>query len=196
MESLADRFAGRPGVFFDTSVGHAVDQLALLRLVPPEQIVFASDYPYGSHLPALVMALRTCRFCELDDDEVRAVLGGNAARVADGSEPLAPSQPRGHEQLSVPLTLARVGHYLSMTTTLLWLRTPADSLGMLGLAITACREAPRQHAETTDRIRELLEAARDVWALAAVADDAERARLIPTARQLLSLASTLAVTHA
>jgi predicted TIM-barrel fold metal-dependent hydrolase len=196
MEALADRFAGQPGVFFDTSVGHAVDQLALLRLVPPEQIVFASDYPYGSHLTALVMALSTCRFCGLGDDEVGAVLGGNAARVADSSAPLPPSQPRGHEELSVPLTLARVGHYLSMTAALLWLRSPEDSLGMLGLAINACREAPRQYAETTDRMRELLEAARDVWSLAATADEAERARLIPTARQLLQLASTLAATHA
>ena len=83
-----------------------------------------------------------------------------------------------------------------MTTALLWLRSPSDTLGMLGLAINACQEAPRRYTETTDRMAELLTAARDVWALAAASDDGGQARLIPVARQLLQLATTLAVTHA
>ena len=40
-------FGGKAGVFFDTSVWSPIDLLDLYRLVPPEQVVYASDYPYG-----------------------------------------------------------------------------------------------------------------------------------------------------
>src|SRR5213080_494884 len=44
---LAAHFAGKAGVFFDTSVWSAIDLLSFFRLVPPEQVLYASDYPYG-----------------------------------------------------------------------------------------------------------------------------------------------------
>ena len=59
------------------------------------------------------------------------------------------------------MQLARIHQYLSMATPLLWTRQP-DTIGVLGLAINACAER-NGHAETVDRIRELLEAARDLW---------------------------------
>src|SRR5439155_12253351 len=55
LANLAHRFAGKRGVFFDTSVWSAVDLLGLLRLVPPEQIVYASDYPYGQQPGSLLL---------------------------------------------------------------------------------------------------------------------------------------------
>src|ERR687898_1251205 len=45
--NLAGRLAGRKGVFFDTSVWSPVDLLDFFHQVPPEQILYASDYPYG-----------------------------------------------------------------------------------------------------------------------------------------------------
>ncbi len=47
MAALAGRLGGIPGVYFDTSVWSALDLLDLFRQVPPEQVVYASDYPYG-----------------------------------------------------------------------------------------------------------------------------------------------------
>ncbi len=44
---LAGHFGGKAGVFFDTSVWSPIDLLSLYHLVSPEQIVYASDYPYG-----------------------------------------------------------------------------------------------------------------------------------------------------
>ena len=50
-----------------------------------------------------------------------------------------------------------------MATPLLWTRQ-ADHIGALGLAINACgEESP--YPESLERLRELLEAARDLWAL-------------------------------
>ena len=63
MANLTARFAGLPGVFFDTSMWSAVDLLDFYRQMPPEQIVYASDYPYAppAELAADGAAHRTAR---------------------------------------------------------------------------------------------------------------------------------------
>src|SRR5581483_1718541 len=47
MAHLAYAMAGRKGVLFDTSTWSPIDLLDFYRQVPPEQVVYASDYPYG-----------------------------------------------------------------------------------------------------------------------------------------------------
>ena len=68
---MARNFAGRPGVFFDTSVWSPLDLLDLYRLVPPEQVVYASDYPYGRQPNSLLLAVRTARAAGLDRPAVQ-----------------------------------------------------------------------------------------------------------------------------
>ena len=58
LAALAHHFSGRPGVFFDTSVWSPLDLLDLYRLVSPEQVLYASDYPYGH--AARLAALHRC----------------------------------------------------------------------------------------------------------------------------------------
>src|SRR5579864_608373 len=94
LANLAHRFSGKRGVFFDTSVWSAIDLLGLLRLVPPEQVVYASDYPYGSWPGSLLMAMRVARVSGFDETQLRAMFAGNAARIAAGDEPLEPSRDR------------------------------------------------------------------------------------------------------
>ena len=62
-----------------------------------------------------------------------------------------------------------------MATPLLWMRQP-DTIGVLGLAINACAER-NGHVEDVDRIRELLDAARDLWATLPEIEDEARARV-------------------
>src|ERR671935_2578531 len=88
--ALADRFAGKAGVFFDTSVWSPIDLLSLFRVVSPEQVLYASDYPYGQQPSSLLIALRTMRLAELDDEDVRNVLAGHSNRIAAGEAPLDP----------------------------------------------------------------------------------------------------------
>src|SRR5512133_2286492 len=91
LAALARNFAGRAGVFFDTSTWSPVDLLDFHRLVPPEQVVYASDYPYGRQPNSLTIALRTARFAGFDDGQVRGMLWENATRIADGEPPHEPS---------------------------------------------------------------------------------------------------------
>src|SRR4051794_19080316 len=82
LAALANRLGGKAGVFFDTSVWSPLDLLGLYRLVGPEQVVYASDYPYGQQPASLLISLRTARQAGLSDDQVRGVLAGNANRMA------------------------------------------------------------------------------------------------------------------
>jgi len=194
LAGLARHFGGRPNVFFDTSVWSALDLLDLFRLVSPEQVLFASDYPYGQQPSSLLIALRTAVLSGLDETQLRAMLGGSAARIANGEPALELTPPRGADEHTTPLTFARIHQYLSMATPLLWTRQP-DSIGVLGLALNACDERSNGHREETEQIRELLLVARDLWRTLPETDDAgDRARVARAAFRMLHLANTVAVT--
>jgi uncharacterized protein len=194
LANLAYRFSGKRGVFFDTSVWSAIDLLGLLRLVPPEQIVYASDYPYGQQPGSLLLSLRVARVAGFDDRQLRDMFAGNAARIADGEEPLEPSQPQGSDVLEQPLAHARIHQYVSMAMPLLFVRQP-DAFGALGLALNATEEPNGLHREELGQIRELLEAARDLWrTLPEADDDSERRLLARTTVRLIQIADTVAVT--
>ena len=193
MAGLAGLLGGKAGVFFDTSVWSPLDLLDLYRLVAPEQVLYASDYPYGQQPTSLLIALRTARVGGLDEQQVREVLAGNANRILSGEPPAQPTRPTGSETLEQPLTLARIHHYLAMATPLLWTRQ-ADTIGVLGLALNACDERNGRRAET-EQIKELLASARDLWrALPDVEDEGERMVATRTTFRLIHLADILAVT--
>jgi predicted TIM-barrel fold metal-dependent hydrolase len=193
LSGLAGNFAGKAGVFFDTSVWSAIDLLSFFRLVPPEQIVYASDYPYGVQPQSLLNTLRSARSAGLTEAQIRELLGGNANRIADGEAPLEPSQPQGADVLAQPMAMARIHQYLSMAMANLFARQQ-DTFGALGLALNATNER-NGHAGDLDQIRELLVAAQNLWRTLPEAEDEDDARLIArTSSRLIHLADVLAVT--
>ena len=197
LAAMAENFAGRAGVFFDTSVWSPLDLLDLFRLVPPEQIVYASDYPYGRQPNSLLMSVRTARASGLDEGQVRAMLHDTGARIADGVAPVAPTAPSGATELSHPVTFLRIHQYLTMASAMLWMRHPSDTFGVLGLAVNACDERSNGHRAATDQIRELLVATQDLWTLASETEgDGDRTRAQRGAFRLAHLASILAMTTA
>jgi predicted TIM-barrel fold metal-dependent hydrolase len=190
---LARCMAGRKGVLFDTSTWSAVDLLDFYRQVPPEQVVYASDYPYGQQPSSQLIALKTAHVAGYDDRQIRAMLAGTANALADGQPLPEPTSPHGGETFAQPLQLARIHQYLSMATPLLWMRQP-DTVGILGLAINACAER-NGHADAVDRIHELLLVARDLWSeLPGIEDDTDRWFATRLTFRLIHLADIEAVT--
>jgi predicted TIM-barrel fold metal-dependent hydrolase len=195
LANLAYRFSGKRGVFFDSSVWSAIDLLGLLRLVPPEQIVYASDYPYGQQPGSLLLSSRVARVAGFDERQLRDMFAGNANRIANGEEALEPSQPCGPALLAQPLAQARIHQYVSMAMPLLFVRQQSDAFGARGLAVNATEEPNGNHQEELGQIRELLEAARDLWrTLPEAEDDTERRLVARTAVRLIQIADTMAVT--
>jgi hypothetical protein len=194
MAGLAGRLGGMPGVFFDTSVWSGVDLLDLYRQVAPEQVVYASDYPYGRQPNSLLLAVRTAKLAGFDDKQLRLMLGGTARRIFEGAglEPL--SAPKGATSLLQPLTFARIHQYISMAVPMLWLRQH-DAIGALGLAVNTSRERDNGHPESSEQIQELLVTAHELWRDGAelAAGDA-RVATFRSAIQLVNLADLVTIT--
>jgi predicted TIM-barrel fold metal-dependent hydrolase len=193
LADLARAMAGRKGVLFDTSTWSPIDLLDVYRQLPPEQIVYASDYPYGQQPGSLLIAIKTALFAGYSEEQLRAMLGRTASALADGEPLPEPTAPLGNESFAQPIQLARIHQYLSMSTPLLWTRQ-GDTIGLLGLAINACAEQ-NGHAEAVDRIHELLVAARDLWSAVPTIDgESEQWLATRLTFRLIHLADIEAVT--
>jgi predicted TIM-barrel fold metal-dependent hydrolase len=194
MAGLAGRLGGIPGVFFDTSVWSGLDLLDLYRQVAPEQVIYASDYPYGRQPNSLLVAVRTAKLASFDDKQLRLMLGGSVRRMIAGEELEPLSTPRGPTALVQPLTFARIHQYISMAVPMLWLRQ-RDAIGAIGLAVNASRERSNGHPEGSERIEELLVTAQELWrAGAEIEDHDERLTTFRAAIQLVNLADMVSLT--
>jgi predicted TIM-barrel fold metal-dependent hydrolase len=193
LAGLAGRFAGHAGVFFDTSVWSSVDLLSFFHLVSPEQVLYASDYPYGRPPSSLLIAVRTAKVAGFTDDQLREMLAGSANRMAAGEPPKEPTKPMGDRVFTQPMTMARIHQYLSMATPLLWMRQP-DSIGVIGLALNATDDEDGYAGEDLDRIRELLTTARDLWRVFPEVEEEDLNEVSRVTRGLVHIADILAVT--
>src|SRR5256886_2607790 len=192
LPALAEQFAGKAGVFFDTSVWSPIDLLSVFHVFSPEQIAYASDFPSCQQPSSLLIALRTAKASGLDEDDLRAMLAGNAQRIADGEPPLEPTAPRGGDTFSQPMALARIHQYLSMATPLLRTRQP-DTVGVIGLALNACYDRDA-HTDESERITKQLLAAREIRRLLpGIEDEPDQRAATRTTFRLIHLADILAV---
>ena len=194
MAGLAGRLGGIQGVFFDTSVWSGPDLLDLYRQIAPEQVMYASDYPYGRQPNSLLVATRTAKLAGFDDKQLRLMLGGSARRMIAGEELEPLSRPKGPASLVQPLTFARIHQYISMAVPMLWLRQ-RDAIGAIGLAVNASRERSNGHPDASERIEELLVTAQELWrAGAEIEENDERKAAFRAAIQLVNLADMVALT--
>jgi predicted TIM-barrel fold metal-dependent hydrolase len=161
---------GMPNVFFDTSTWSPLDVLSLLGRVGPEQVVYASDIPYGDQFYHQYLCLGALRRVGCSDDQVRAVLGGTAARLIAGELPEHVSEPCAGAEITLDLDRARISSYLAAVIPLLW-AGGMDLIGLLGLAGAAC-----SGDDALDGVRELILATEAAWA--------ELADFEPEARRL------------
>ncbi len=193
LAALSEAFKGQPGVYFDSSLWNPIDLLDLFSRVPPEQVLYASDYPYTAQPGSLLLIARTAEAAGVSNEQLSNILGGSARRIADGEPPIPPTTPTGAGVIERPLSLARIHSYLTMATPLLWTRQP-DTIGVLGLALNACAEQDG-YKDVRDRIAELISCARELWRLLAeVEDEGEQRDLGRQVFRLIHLANITAVT--
>lgn len=144
-----------PGLFFDTAWWSPSDLLALYSLVPPGQLLFASDSPYGSPAFAATLDLRYALQVGLSPDQIRLVLGGQLARILAGEAPLHAGPAAGAAVPGDPL-LDRVYAFLIAAIGQMFNGIdPKESLGLAALSCEVGDGAPQ--AETCATVLRLLE---------------------------------------
>ena len=133
-----------PNLFFDTSWWSPADIQALFALVPPGQVLMASDAPYGSPVWAAVMTARHALQVGLSADQVRAVVGGQAIKIVSGEDPLDLGPAPGGDRISNDPLLERVQSFLlsSMGQAFNGVE-PAETLALVRLACDVGDHAPQ-----------------------------------------------------
>jgi uncharacterized protein len=132
--------AGQPNLFFDTAWWNTADQLALFALIPPGQILFASDTPYGRTVAAATIVLRVALAAGLSAEQIAGVAGGQLERLLAGARPLDLG-PAPMRAVAAPgPLLERVHTLLVAAAARLTAGYPAEEY--LQLARMACRLPP------------------------------------------------------
>jgi uncharacterized protein len=133
-----------PNLFFDTSWWSPADVQALFALVPPGQILMASDAPYGSPVWAAVMTTRNALQVGLDHEQTLAVTGGQALRLVNGQDPLDLGPPVGPDGLSRDPLLDRVYAFLMSALGQMFNGVePSETLALARLACDVGDDAPQ-----------------------------------------------------
>ena len=150
--------ADHPNLLFDTAWWMPADLQTLFSLVPPGQILFASDAPYGHTLMSAVFQLRSALQAGLSAEQIRSITSEQSLRIAAGL-PLAPAGPAvGERDRASHILLDRVAEYV-MLGAIATMRRSEGGPEMLALARMAC-EVPDglDDAPVFAAIRSLLDA--------------------------------------
>lgn len=136
-----------PNLFFDTAWWSVADLLALFALVPPGQILWASDAPYGTPLQAAVMTVRCALQAGLANQQVAAVMGDQLERLVAGADAVDLGPAPGTGQLSCDVLLERVAAFLAVALNrLLHGEDAEEPLALARLACEVGEDAPQAAA--------------------------------------------------
>jgi hypothetical protein len=177
--------ADHPNLLFDTAWWMPADLMTLFSLVPPGQILFASDAPYGTTAMSAAFMFRGMLQAGLSAEQIRSIASEQSLRVAAG-DPLKPCGPPVGEREQAPhVLLDRVASFL-MLGAIATFRNNEAGPEMLALARLSC-DVPDEidDAPVFASIRGLL----DAFDQASAADPTDRRRMA-----FLILASTVAKT--
>jgi hypothetical protein len=125
-----------PNIYFDTSWWSPADVMTLCALVPPGQVLFASDTPYGTPVAHSIFLIRCALEVGLSQEQVLGMMGGQLERLVAGGDPLDLGPALGRRELAVDLLLRRVETFL--TTAIGRLFSDGDATETLALARLAC----------------------------------------------------------
>jgi hypothetical protein len=153
-----------PNLLFDTAWWTPPDLTTLFSLVPPGQILFASDSPYGNTAGSSAVQLRLALQAGLSPDQIRSITSEQSLRIA-AAEPLEPcGEAVGEREQPPHVLLDRVAQFL-LLGTIMTMRRAEGGPEMLALARLAC-DVPEEidDAPIFGAIRGLLDAHDEAFA--------------------------------
>jgi len=136
--------ADLPNLLFDTAWWTASDLLAMFAHIPPGQVLFGSDAPYGTPLHSEVMAVRCAFQAGLTPEQIRVVMGGQARRLVEGEDLIDLGPAPGPAAAQADLLLERAYTFLvSAVSRAMVGGSPDESLALTRLACEVGDDAPQ-----------------------------------------------------
>ena len=123
-------------LYFDTSWWSPADVMALCALVPPGQILFASDAPYGTPVAHSIFMIRCALQNGLTQEQVLGIMGGQLERLVEGDEPLDLGPALNRRERVGDVLLARVETFVA--TAIGRIFSGGDATETLALARLGC----------------------------------------------------------
>ena len=143
-------------LYFDTSWWSPADILSLCALVPPGQILFASDAPYGTPLGHSIFMIRCALEYGMSHEQVRGIMNDQLERLVAAEEPLDLGPALDRRERPSDVLLSRVETFIA--TAIGRIFSGADATETLALAKLACDVPPDDpHADICASIVELLD---------------------------------------
>jgi hypothetical protein len=155
--------ADHPNLLFDTAWWMPADLQTLFSLVPPGQIVFASDAPYGNTAASAAFQLRSALQVGLGPEQIRAIASEQSLRLAAGQDLVPAGEAVGERERAPHVLLDRVAEFLLIGAIATMRGADADEL--IALARLAC-DVPEEidDAPVFESIRSLLDGYEDYTA--------------------------------
>jgi predicted TIM-barrel fold metal-dependent hydrolase len=173
-----------PNLFIDTSWWNPADFVALFSLVPPGQLLWASDNPYGYPLHAAAFQLRYALLVGLGGEAIQTIAGGQIERILAGEEPLDLGSAPGPPGAQDPGMERVVSHLTTAMGRAMAEGDPSESIALGYLAV----DVDGPEAETGREILRLLDIAGEMGA------DPPPGRRFPRSAQFVMSALALART--
>ncbi|MGV1049934.1 MAG: amidohydrolase family protein [Solirubrobacterales bacterium] len=147
-----------PNVLVDTSWWNPADLLLLLCLVPPGQILWASDSPYGFPVNMAATHLRCALAAGLGREAIAAIAGGQIERVLAGEDPADVGPPPG--PIATPLDPAMERVCSHLITAMGRAFAEGEMTEALALARLACDQEGEHRAASAEIVHLIDEAER------------------------------------
>ena len=135
---LWEEVPAHPNLFFDTSWWNPADLITLFSLVPPGQVLYGSDAPYGRPVLSVTLCTRTALQAGLNQEQIRSVLGGQTERLLNGEPAADMGPPSGKVEITADLLLQRVTSSLAFAMAAGFMGIEERSAEAISLAQLAC----------------------------------------------------------
>jgi predicted TIM-barrel fold metal-dependent hydrolase len=144
-----------PNLFVDTAWWDPADMIAMFTLIPPGNLLWASDSPYGRPLVSAVLHLRFALQAGLGEQAVRTIAGAQLERLLDGGDPLDAGPPPGEARPIDPLLERTVSHLNQAIARSFDRGDPEEPIALARLSCAVGEDGP--HAELHAAVLGLLE---------------------------------------
>ena len=134
----------RPNLLYDTSWWTAADFFALFSLVPPGQILMASDAPYGTPVTGVLYASRCALQVGLTREQLECVAARQLERVLAGDDLIDAGPAPGPPTAPQDVLLERIHSFLmTASSRMLYGQGGEEYMGLARLACDVGDDAPQ-----------------------------------------------------